>query len=188
MNQDPVDQGPPRGLAFGGTIFLEQSAHVAILDGAGRIMAVNAAWERFGRANGLDPSYGFAGVDYLDVCDRAVTNARSCGVSCEGATEALAGLRAVLDAAAPRFSLTYPCHAPHERRWFLMFARPLSSGVRGAVVSHIDVTALKLAGLVPDETEKGGPTRESPARGAAPDAARVAALRACATIGACPRR
>ena len=73
------------------------------------------------------------------------------GPGSEGAREACDGISAVLAGERPRFSLIYPCHAPHEQRWFLMFVRPFPM-VGGAAVSHIDVTALKLAGWVPDET------------------------------------
>ena len=35
------------------------SAHIAVLDSAGRILSVNEAWRRFGRQNGLgDPAFG----------------------------------------------------------------------------------------------------------------------------------
>jgi hypothetical protein len=145
---DHVQQRPADG-GFGATIFLEQSAHVAVLDGAGRIITVNAAWQQFGRDNGLNPSYGFTGADYLDIARQAAERG---GIGCEGAAESFRGLRDVLANALARFSITYPCHAPHEQRWFLMYARPLQHGVAGAVVSHIDVTTLKLAGLIPDET------------------------------------
>src|SRR5688572_30155433 len=99
MTDDPQQHGPPGGLAFGGTIFLEQSAHVAILDAAGRIIAVNTAWEEFGRNNGLDPAYGFGGADYLDVCARAAAAPR--GEGNEGAADALDGLRGILASREP---------------------------------------------------------------------------------------
>src|SRR5687767_2569235 len=75
-SQHDAPPGGGGGLAFGGTVFLEQSAHVAVLDAAGRILAVNAAWDRFGAENGLAPDYAFAGVDYLDVCARAARGER----------------------------------------------------------------------------------------------------------------
>ena len=159
-------------MVFGGTIFLEQDAHVAILDGAGHIMAVNSAWERFGAENGLRPSYMFGGVDYLDVCVRAAAAAPADGT--EGAAETVEGLRDVLASRSPRFSITYPCHAPHEQRWFLMFARPMTRGVGGAVVSHINVTSLKLAGLVPDEASEPAARTQGLTSGASELAASIA--------------
>src|SRR5262245_31141836 len=47
-------------------------AHIAILDQAGTIIAVNTAWQRFADANDLQsPAYG-VGMNYLQVC-RATT-------------------------------------------------------------------------------------------------------------------
>lgn len=110
---------------------------------------VNDAWHRFGRENGLDPVYRFAGVSYLDVCERAIAAKHGN----EGASDALGGINRILAAEEKRFSLVYPCHAPDKQRWFLMYARPIGPGTDGAVVSHVDVTSLHLAGFVPDETE-----------------------------------
>ncbi|MBD3307580.1 PAS domain S-box protein, partial [candidate division KSB3 bacterium] len=45
------------------------SANIAILDETGTIVAVNAAWQRFGEANGLQwADYGI-GRNYLEVCE-----------------------------------------------------------------------------------------------------------------------
>lgn len=135
--------------SFGGTIFLQQGAHVTVLDDRGLIITVNDAWHRFGRDNGLNPAYRFAGVSYLDVCERAIAAKHGN----EGASDALGGINRILAAEEKRFSLVYPCHAPDKQRWFLMYARPIGPGTDGAVVSHVDVTSLHLAGFVPDETE-----------------------------------
>jgi hypothetical protein len=146
-NGEEEERQPP---GFGGTIFLQQGAHVTVLDARGRIITVNDAWESFGRANGLDPAYRFVGVSYVEVCERAIDSAWGN----EGARNALNGINRILAAEEPRFSLVYPCHAPNKQRWFLMYARPITRKADGAVVSHIDVTSLHLAGLVPDETAK----------------------------------
>jgi len=146
-NGEEEERKPP---GFGGTIFLQQGAHVTVLDARGRIITVNDAWETFGRANGLDPAYRFVGVSYVEVCERAIDSAWSN----EGARDALNGINRILAAEEPRYSLVYPCHSPNKQRWFLMYARPITRTADGAVVSHIDVTSLHLAGLVPDETAK----------------------------------
>ena len=142
-----VREGPP-SPAFGGTIFFQQGAHVTVLDSRGLILAVNDAWARFGSENGLRAGYDFSGVSYPQVCERAV----GAPVGFEGARDALEGVNGVLAREQSRFSLIYPCHSPQVQRWFLMYARPIGDAGGGAVVSHIDVTALKKAGLVPDVT------------------------------------
>jgi hypothetical protein len=130
-----------------------------VLDGRGRIITVNDAWTRFGRVNGLADGYQFVGVSYPAICERAIGTEHGS----EGAREALGGITSVLDAKANRFSLIYPCHAPQKQRWFLMYARPIGGRADGAVVSHIDVTSLHLAGLVPDETARraGAPSSKT---------------------------
>lgn len=48
------------------------AAHIAVLDAQGTIVAVNAAWERFGRAHQAPPFvWTGVGLNYLDVCRRA---------------------------------------------------------------------------------------------------------------------
>src|SRR5688500_11780786 len=74
-----------RRQGFGGTILLQQGAHVTVLDARGCIITVNDAWETFGRENGLDPAYRFIGASYVGVCERAVKAAHGN----EGARDAL---------------------------------------------------------------------------------------------------
>lgn len=86
------------------------SAHIAIVDGSGKIIAVNRAWREFARANGADGNVS-EGANYLDVCDAATG---------EGAGYAAAladGIRATLAGRREEFALEYPCHSPAERRW-----------------------------------------------------------------------
>ncbi|MET0517565.1 MAG: EAL domain-containing protein [Burkholderiaceae bacterium] len=115
-------------------------AHIALLDPTGRVLAVNLAWRRFGHANGDLSADGCMGLNYLEVCDRARG---------EGAAEAkpvAAGIRRVLAREAASFSIEYPCPSALEARWFLMTATPLRPGdTLGAIVMHVDVTALKQA-------------------------------------------
>ena len=45
----------------------------------------------------------------------------------------------------PAYALEYPCHAPHDRRWFHMLVTPLRMAGGGAVVVHSNVTQRHLA-------------------------------------------
>ena len=115
-------------------------AHIALLDGQGIIVSVNEAWQRFGRANAVHSAGHVIGVDYLAVCDRAR------GDDATEASQAAAGIRAVLDGKVSTFTLEYPCHSPAKQRWFLMTVTPLAGDTsKGAVVMHLDVTARKQA-------------------------------------------
>ncbi|MFN2332261.1 MAG: EAL domain-containing protein [Halomonas sp.] len=130
-------------------------AHIVLLNPQGIIVSVNEAWQHFGEANaGQCPGHGVGvgvgvGVDYLAVCDQAQ------GEDAAEASQAAAGIRAVLAGKTKRFSLEYPCHSPTEKRWFLMSATPLpEDGGNGAIVMHIDITERKQAeeGLRRSET------------------------------------
>lgn len=115
------------------------SAHVAVLDCDGNIVAVNEPWRAFARENsgtrdGHVPGTG-VGANYLETCRVAA------GIGVEGAGEVHDGIRAVLYGTRKIFSYEYPCHAPHRQRWFLLTAIPLADGHGGAVVSHMDITA-----------------------------------------------
>jgi signal transduction histidine kinase len=111
------------------------SAHVAVLDEAGTIVAANGAWKAFAQANGGDPRRVSEGADYLGACEAAT------GPNAEGAAEFAAGIREVLAGRKERFELEYPCHSPTQRRWFLgRVSRLPEAGPSRAVVAHEDIT------------------------------------------------
>ena len=90
--------------------------HIAILDKTGTILAVNAAWRQFADENGMgDTAYG-VGQNYITLSEQATG---------EGAAEShqiAHYLRAMVAGERETFSVNYPCHAPHEKRWFLAHA------------------------------------------------------------------
>jgi two-component sensor histidine kinase len=61
------------------------------------------------------------------------------------ALSARQGIEAVLDGSLPSYYLEYPCHSPHQQRWFSLSATPLGSTGLGAVISHTDITERKQA-------------------------------------------
>ena len=109
------------------------SAHIAVLDEAGAIIAVNEAWRRFALTEGGESDY--LGTNYLEVC--------------EGADDPLArrvadGLRAVATGRVRQFVCEYPCHSTQVERWFVMSATRAEPGSVGRViVSHDDVSDRK---------------------------------------------
>jgi len=116
------------------------AAHIAILDGEGSILAVNAAWRAFADSNPPVSSAISEGVNYLRVCDAAT------GDCADEAGEAAAGIRAVLAGETEIFGLEYPCHSPTEERWFnLRVTRFPGDGPAHVIVSHEDITARRLA-------------------------------------------
>lgn len=126
------------------------SAHIAVLDGNGTILAVNAPWEHFATANGVNPAAVGEGVSYLAVCDRAA------GSHAGEARRVARAIRALATGRRDGFRLEYPCHSPDRLRWFAMQATRFTTEdeVR-VVVSHEEITARRLAA----EERRGFSTR-----------------------------
>lgn len=119
-------------------------AHVAVLGPDGTILTTNAAWRRFQQENGGLPSTCGEGCNYLTACRGAG------GADGDVAGRVAAGIEAVFRGESEQFTFEYPCHAPHEQRWFLLSVTPLATSPgpglkRGAVVTHINITERKLS-------------------------------------------
>lgn len=123
------------------------SSHVAVIDRSGQIIAVNTRWMQFAADNGAPPASRVGvGANYLDIC-------RSCGTD-SAVCETVAGIESVLNGSRDLFELEYPCHAPGAKRWFHMDVTPLTTPEGGAVISHVDITARKLAEFKLRESEE----------------------------------
>jgi len=116
------------------------TAHIAILDDQGVVIAVNSAWSRFAVENGfLGDGHGL-GANYMELC------ATAAGDFSEEASAMFQGIRAVMAGQQPDFLIEYPCHGPQEQRWFE--ARVTRFGGEGpvrVVVAHQDITVRKRA-------------------------------------------
>ncbi len=124
----------------GGDVVLDAlSAHVAVIDCEGRIVAVNRAWSQFAADNGGKAGLTGVGVNYLDICRKAAEQ------GAPSARAALLGLESVLAGRQLQFILDYACHSPTERRWFQLQATPLKEPGGGAVTTHITITRQKEA-------------------------------------------
>ena len=117
----------------------ELPEHLAILDRSGSIMAVNTAWKRFARNNGVEPSKVSEGANYLGVCERAT------GEHSEYAQTFAEGLRSVIFGRGERFAMEYPCHSPTQRRWFVGRVVLLpQNDLLIALVAHENITGRRL--------------------------------------------
>jgi diguanylate cyclase (GGDEF)-like protein/PAS domain S-box-containing protein len=127
--------------AFTTSIIDSLTSHIAVLDAQGKIIAVNNAWLQFGEDNGLhEADYSTLGVNYLDVCQKAIN-----GVNSEESSEVKDGIIAVLAGSLDYFYLEYPCHAPTQNRWFCLNVSPLKGSRSGVVISHENITIRKQA-------------------------------------------
>lgn len=123
------------------------SAHVAVVAASGLIVAVNRAWRRFCGDNGGTLEGCGVGANYLAVCSEVPEG--------EDAPAMTRGLLAVLRGELDEFTMTYPCHAPHEQRWFRARITPVMEpgGVSHAVVAHENITERELSLLALQESE-----------------------------------
>lgn len=111
----------------------------ALVGPDGSIKMVNSAWWRFAKENGLEDLSSISpGVNYLDVCRRAVIGGD------ESAKEALEGIEAVLRGELHEFELEYPSHAPNKKRWYLMKTAPLEESGHAFII-HLNITERRLA-------------------------------------------
>ena len=116
------------------------SAHIAILDESGEIIAVNRVWRAFAEANGGDPGRVSEGANYLRACESAT------GRNTEDAAAFAKGIKAVLSGRRESFEMEYPCHSPTERRWFIGRVTPYFCNEKPwAVVAHENITERKIA-------------------------------------------
>jgi diguanylate cyclase (GGDEF)-like protein len=127
-----------RSRAWAQDVLDSIEAPTCALNPQGKIVAVNAAWSMFTAANGGDPASCGVGTGYLEVCRRAAADGDG------QAAQLTRELERLLERGAGRVEVQYPCHSPTEQRWFTMRATPVTGG-NGAVITHLDITELRLA-------------------------------------------
>jgi PAS domain S-box-containing protein len=114
------------------------SAHIAVIDETGKILAVNRAWRAFALANPPLGANVNEGTNYLSVCDAAR------GPDSGEASAVADGIRAVIKGERGEFETEYPCHAPDVRRWFVCrVSRSFGPGAARVVIAHENITLRK---------------------------------------------
>ena len=115
------------------------ATRIAILDAAGTVLAVNAAWKRLGDVDPLAGACG-VGVNYLAACEGAGEPRSAEGIA------VAEGIRAVSAHRRDEFSREYPCEPPEGRRWFNVRVTRFgdTDSVR-VVVAYEDITSRKAA-------------------------------------------
>ncbi|MEO7004025.1 MAG: PAS domain S-box protein, partial [Acidobacteriaceae bacterium] len=116
------------------------SSHIAVIDKSGTIIIVNKAWDDFAKENGVTSLERVStGSNYFEVCEKAIEAGDII------AEEALGGIQSVFKKEKETFELEYPCHAPSQKRWFILHVMKFGSDESKVVLSHQDITARKLA-------------------------------------------
>lgn len=116
------------------------SAHVAVLDANGEILATNRVWRDFAQTNAGDWHTVAEGVNYLAVCDRAAA------AGDRDAALAAQKIRAIAAGQIEAWFHEYACHSPTEERWFYCRITRFPGGdpVRLAV-AHENISGMKRA-------------------------------------------
>ncbi|NEQ51894.1 MAG: PAS domain-containing protein, partial [Leptolyngbya sp. SIO3F4] len=131
------DGAAPANERFYRGVLDGQSAHIAVLDQHGQIVATNQAWRRFWRENG-GAADAEATMNYLAVCDQAAGSGE-CG---ESAARVADAIRRVSRGESEVETWLYDCHSPDREAWYNAVVTPSGAGDGGVVVAHFDVSSL----------------------------------------------
>jgi PAS domain S-box-containing protein len=125
--------------AFALTILNSSPDNIVVINNRGVITAINTAWQSFVEQNGLDwLSSNSIGMSYQNLC--VVVGGLPKG---DEASLAWAGIQTVLNKKRDYFTLTYPCDAFSERRWFKIHVYPMQAPCEGVVIVHQNYTESK---------------------------------------------
>ncbi len=118
-----------------------------IIDGAGRVLAVNRVWRELPRRNeaaiaASDP----VGIDYLALFKSSTAD--------ESVARALTGITAVLSGQREHFEHDYIRPVSPTFRWFRMTVHPWRELGTNAIIFHRDITAEKLGNVTPHTIEQ----------------------------------
>ncbi|MFT5941605.1 MAG: PAS domain-containing protein [Sediminicola sp.] len=132
-----VDEALLESEAFNKGILSSLSAHIAVIDSTGKILAVNKAWNDFSLNNGeLNLERTSVDSNYIEVCEKALAMGDTLS------EKVLEGIRSVLNKSAPNFIVEYPFHAPTGKCWFSLNIVPFGTTSNKLVISHTNVTQL----------------------------------------------
>jgi signal transduction histidine kinase len=115
------------------------SAHIAILDEKGTIIAANERWRRFDEGNRFIGPGHRIGANYLESCEQAYRESNSDGIA------VAEGIRSIIEGRSADFRTVYCCDSSEGKRWFQLRAtRFYDQGTR-LVMVHEDITEIKHA-------------------------------------------
>ena len=126
------------------------SAHIAVINTTGTIIAVNQAWRAFAANNPPVLSNVHEGANYLAICDGVLPEDPDYGT----ATEVAAGIRGVLSGQQVDFSVEYFCPSTSVDYWFIVHITRFSgNGPVYAAIAHENITQRKQAEMALKQSE-----------------------------------
>ncbi len=119
-------------------------AQVAVIDGQGKIITVNAAFAQFSAAHA--PQSNQAAQDTLPGKDYFSTRLTT-QLGADDAERAHTGIQAVLEARLAQFNMEYICQSANQKHWFTMTAKPLGQQTppEAVVITHSNISQLKVS-------------------------------------------
>ncbi|HOB75412.1 MAG TPA: PAS domain S-box protein [Phycisphaerae bacterium] len=115
-------------------------SHVAILDEQGRILTVNAAWQRFAAEHPCPYRPVQTGVNYIEACEAAAT------LDNEDGRIIAEGIRDVIAHRRDTFDHEYSCGDTGAQRYFVVrVSRFDEPGPTRVAIAHVDITDRKRA-------------------------------------------
>ncbi|WP_339686787.1 response regulator [uncultured Nonlabens sp.] len=140
MEKNSVKQKLHESEIFSEEVLSSLSAHIAVIDRNGDLLAVNKAWKDFGNKNGVASLNSIStGSNYFDVCKQAIEKGDPY------AAKALTGIQSVLNKENEQFEMEYPCHSATQQRWFLLNIIKFGIDTSKVITSHVEITSRKLA-------------------------------------------
>jgi PAS domain S-box-containing protein len=137
-----IEQQLRKSETFNKGVIDSLTAHIAVINNSGNIIAVNEAWKRFAATN-PDTALlrAFMGNNYINNCTQAALAGDTV------AAEAVNGIVEVMNKKKNVFYLEYPCTADGKNYWFAMRVMQFESDDSLMVISHHDISLRKQAEL-----------------------------------------
>ena len=126
--------------AFNKGILSSISAHIAVIDKTGTILTTNKAWDDFSKNNcEMYSKRARVGSNYFQICNDAIADG-----DIQSKT-VLEGLKSVLNKDKISFEMEYHCDLSYGKNWFVLRAEPFGTASDKVVISHSNITKLKIA-------------------------------------------
>ncbi len=119
------------------------SAHIAIIDSSGEIIAANKAWREFARIHGKHAMRCCEGDNYFHICKTMKKDESEVAICAQSFAE---GIQAVITNKADLYELEYSIQSPGGELWFHGQVTPFPDDYkRRVVISHEEITERKRA-------------------------------------------
>ena len=140
-NQKQTEEALRVSIQFQQAVFDSLSAQLAVLDPGGMVVQTNSAWRAYAHKQGVAGGPEFVGGCYERFLGGMTGNHQPT------VHDVITGIAAVASGELAHFQLPEPFLTPTDQRWFNLSVTAVRDARQRMVVSHEDVTELKLAEL-----------------------------------------